>query len=144
MDNAEEREFIYNFAKKLYESDYLGVIHSYDYDIRESAEKIHSDKANVVGKEELLNILETKTGIKVEEKEFTITLSDLEFKKNGKKPELFGVYLLVENDGRLSVGCWREPNRKLNDKLLRLQRRGNNSREISCDIYIEDRSCIPK
>lgn len=108
VDNAEEREFIYNFAKKLYEYDYLGVIHSYDYDIRESAEKTHSDKANVVGKEELLNILETKTGTKVEEKEFSITLSGFEFKKNGKKPELFGVYLLIENDGRLSAGCWTE------------------------------------
>lgn len=96
----------------------------------------------------------------------------------------------VDFDETLSRAKWPdvgEPNRKLIDKLLRLQRRGNkiilwtcregealhkaiewckefnlvfdaindnlpeikemygnNSRKISCDIYIDDRSCIPK
>ena len=98
--------------------------------------------------------------------------------------------IAVDFDGTLCHGNWPgvgEPNRKLIDKLLKLQRRGNkiilwtcregealcnavewckefnlifdaindnlpeikemygnNSRKISCDIYIDDKSCIPE
>lgn len=41
-------------------------------------------------------------------KDFSITLSGFEFKKDGKKPEEFGVYLVIDNYGRLSAGCWTE------------------------------------
>lgn len=98
--------------------------------------------------------------------------------------------IAIDFDGTLCHGNWPgvgEPNRKLIDELLNLQRRGSklilwtcregealcnavewckgfnlvfdaindnlpeikekygsNSRKISCDIYIDDRSCIPK
>ena len=107
MDDADERQFIYDLAKRLYEIDGLYHIMSYEYDIREHISQFNINAA-VVGKEELITLLETQTGKEVEEKEFSITLSDFEFRKKGNKPEIFGVYLIVENDGHLSAGCWSE------------------------------------
>lgn len=41
-------------------------------------------------------------------KDFRITLSNFELKKDGNKPEVFGVYLIIDKRGQLSAGCWTE------------------------------------
>ena len=55
--DAEERQFIYDLSKKMYETDYMGSVHAYDCNLRELG--ISNDK--VVDKTELLQILKRQT-----------------------------------------------------------------------------------
>lgn len=59
-EDAEERQFIYDVSKKMYETDYMGSVHAYDCDLRELG--ISNDK--VVDKTELLQILKRQKSMK--------------------------------------------------------------------------------
>ena len=57
IDNPEERQFVYNFGKRLYASMEVPSIFSYDFDIREEAKKLHYT-VRTVDKDELVKALE--------------------------------------------------------------------------------------
>ena len=57
IDDAEERQFIYDFARKMYETDCMGSVHAYNFDVRE----LGNPNYKVVDKTELLQILERQT-----------------------------------------------------------------------------------
>lgn len=59
VDNAEERQFIYDFGKRLYQSLGMPGIDSYDFDIREDMKKLHST-IRTVDKEGLMAALEKR------------------------------------------------------------------------------------
>lgn len=59
VDDADERRFIYDFAKNLYESDCMGHIWAFDFDLRELC-KGNYKTGRVVDKTELRQILMKK------------------------------------------------------------------------------------
>lgn len=57
IDDPEERQFVYNFGKRLYDSMEVPSIFSYDFDIKEEAKKLHYS-VRTVDKDDLMKALE--------------------------------------------------------------------------------------